>query len=83
MMRGIGPDALAGAMPGGGRLGPAWRRPASWPPRGCRGVPRPRCSAGQAGSTPTAPARPPAAAKGRGRARNKKKGGRVTPPKGR
>jgi signal recognition particle subunit SRP54 len=79
MMRGMGPGALAGAP--GGRLG---RLAAA---RGLGGGNAEDSLAemlgGRAGSAPKSEARPPiGGAKGRG-GRNKKKGGRVTPPKGR
>jgi signal recognition particle subunit SRP54 len=79
MMRGMGSGALAGAP--GGRLG---RMAAA---RGLGGGSAEDSLAemlgGRAGTAPKSEARPPVGgAKGRG-GRNKKKGGRVTPPKGR
>ncbi len=79
MMRGMGPGALGGAP--GGRLG---RLAAA---RGLGGGSAEDSLAemlgGRAGAAPKSEVRPPVGgAKGRG-GRNKKKGGRVTPPKGR
>ncbi|HXR53904.1 MAG TPA: signal recognition particle protein [Acidimicrobiales bacterium] len=79
MMRGMGPAAQGGAP--GGRLG---RLAAA---RGLGGASAEDSLAEMlAGRAPAAPRteapRPPAGSKGRG-GRNKKKGGRVTPPKGR
>jgi signal recognition particle subunit SRP54 len=80
MMRGMGPNALAGAMPGGGRMS----RMAAARQMAASGGAKESLNemlAGRAGSGTPAPARPAPGAKGR--PNKKKKGGRVTPPKGR
>jgi signal recognition particle subunit SRP54 len=79
MMRGMNPAAM-GAMGGGGRLGKLAAA------RGLAGGSAGESLAEMLGERDRAPAaaaaRPVGGAKGRG-GRNKKKGGRVTPPKGR
>ena len=80
MMRGMNPAAL-GAM-GGGRMGRmAAARQLATAPNAEESLAQ-MLAGGSESPAPVFAARPPAASKGRG-GKNKKKGGRVTPPKGR
>ena len=79
MMRGDGPRRALAGMPGGGRHGTAGGGPSAGSRRAGPRSPSPRCWPGAALPRPAAPG---SGGQGR-RGRTKKKGGRVTPPKGR